>query len=125
MITEDIKLLVWKEATLLRHLASKEEKEALSLEKLNVPTFCGGIYKIMTGTTTYLNERALMLSFMCGHEYTLSLTTYEPIKGVSSRYDGLRYYTTLEFYTAQKGAKNETLIDYIKGEITEIELSDL
>lgn len=116
MISEELKTLVLTEANNLLIYATKEERDKLDFSLLDGqdPWLC--IYGQMTG---YCNgDRAFELVKLCGIPYSESIII---LKRATSfiEFGQLRYqrnFTAIELYINRKGAKNEELIAYLKGE---------
>lgn len=123
MITRELKEKVLLEAQGLREHATTEEKSKLDFSTLkpNDVTLC--IYGQMTGDC--FSERAECLCKKVTYPYSSALQDgYRTVNW--HYYDGsLRKLTPIEFYITEEGAKNETLISFIKGELQNLTVEDL
>lgn len=119
MISEELKKLAWREVLILHLLTSDQEKKKFDFSKLSPFSRTDSIYGMIAGDI--YSQRANSLAYLCGNEYSFTLNLYcKPISSTDKR-----NYTALEFYCAREGANNAAIIAYLKGEVNEIELTDL
>lgn len=84
------------------------------------PSFC--IYGQMTGDCR--SKRSLELLNKCTVPYSGSLVWLN--KNVKDDFKGYYSgYSPIEFYICQRGAKNKTLIDFLKGNRETLTIKDL
>lgn len=123
MITEELKTLVADEAQHLRTFATKEERERLDFSNLHPANDKRCIYgQMCRGCFT---DRATELVAQCAKPFSKFLTDYEPVpeeEGWVNKYSTRLYFSPIEYYIIQKGANNENLINYLKGETDQLDL---
>ncbi|MCE7039175.1 hypothetical protein [Dyadobacter sp. CY312] len=116
MITPELKLLVIEEATKLKEHATAEEIGELNLDRLNphFPDTC--IYGQMTGWC--YNERAIELLNLCATPFSKMIVEYIPAEVEAFRVGSrvMSCFSPIECYIFRNGSKNETLIQFLKGE---------
>lgn len=125
MITKKLKLAVIKEATKLRQHALPSERAQLDYFKLSPQNTLLCIYGQMTGNC--FSRRSSVLLELCAVPYSSNLKQSRKPYFVS--FSKFRYardtYSAIEFYIAQPKAKNKKLIEFIRGEIDDLQLQDL
>jgi hypothetical protein len=115
MINQKLKKAVVKEALLLRKHATQEEKRNLKINKLDGQSGVNCIYGLMTGWCS--SSRAVELLNKCAIPFSFSHNVYTPTtkRKFTNDINGFRsFYSPIEFYICQKGAKIEDLVNLIK-----------
>ncbi len=121
-----------QEIEALKKHATKEEIENLDFETFDPRAYSKCIYGQMTGDCH--SSRALRLIRKCtpvvineiGGFYSVFSDIKENINGKPTRKNihsnGRRFFSTLENYIVLIGAKNEEIIQYLKGETKTLKL---
>ena len=127
MITPELKKLVKQEADNLRKYASQEVRERLDADHLDFRDQYCCVYGQMAGDC--FNSYATKLLNQCTAPFSKSHVNYKNGSLKNSTFSNHRsevadetFYSPIEFYISQIGAKNENLIRYIKGETDKLEL---
>ena len=123
MIDNNLKALVIDEAAKLREHATESELNRINLQTFNPECKHTCIYGQMSGNC--FSARAINLLKECAKPYSVdNQLTIEPC-GNSFTYSEMRSFSPIEFYICQYGAKNATLIEYLRGERESITIEDL
>lgn len=122
MITVELKELVKQEADKLKEFAIKEELNRLDFKTLTPERIDLCIYGQMTGDC--FSDRSFDLVRKCSTPFSATRSFYSPSEARNVYYapPGRRPFSPIEFYISQRGAKNENLINYLKGLTTVLEL---
>jgi hypothetical protein len=130
MITNELKLKVIDEATKLKSWATQKELEKLNFNLLTPCNKNSCVYGQMTGNC--FNERATELLNCCAIPYSSDTEDYirTRVKSFNSknRTDWRNYawvFSAIEFYITQVKAKNNNLINYLKGVKKTLTIEDL
>lgn len=126
-ITERLKKLVVAEATLLRQNTTDEERTTLWVDRSGFNPFgvkeC--VYGLMTGSS--ISDRAIGLKNRSAKPYSCCLIGFAPPLRSErfALFAGSRYFSPLEYYVAQRLAKNDSLIAYLTGQRDTLTIADL
>lgn len=117
---------VIEEAKLLKQHATETERAELNFDNLDPSRVDRCIYGQMAGHC--FNDRATKLMRLCANTYFERITPitgeYKNIPELNSRQTH-RNFSPIEKYIAQPFAKNEVLINFLKGKTDELTLEDL
>ena len=121
MITEELKALVKDEAEKLKIHATPEELEKLDSSELDPEHTELCIYGQMTGDC--FSERAGELIIKCAQPYSTGLHNYHPAEAtLFGAFYSRDYYSPIEFYVSQDGAKPKSLINFLQSRSETINL---
>lgn len=123
---QDLIQKVIAEATKLREHATAQELDKLNFYTLEPRQGNLCIYGQMTGLC--FSDRATKLINKCANPFSRSIEEFD-IDGMLPKRFLRKYvfpsFTPIEFYIAQPGAKNEALIEFLKGERETLTPQDL
>lgn len=130
MITKKLKLKVIDEATKLKSCATQKELKKLNFNRLRPNDKSRCIYGQMTKNC--FNKRATELLNCCTVPYSSDTGDYirTRVKSFNDKnrtdwkYDNW-VFSAIEFYITQDSAKNNNLIDYLKGNKETLTIEDL
>ena len=113
---KDLIQKVIAEATALREHIDPMEVALLNFETLMPARTDLCIYGQMTGDC--FSERARYLIEQCATPFSSDLNSFFNVSEEQwkRRQFGTSYYSPIEFYICQPGAKNKALIEFLKGE---------
>lgn len=138
---KDLRSDVRQEADNIKKYATKEEISRLDFKSLDPKKIDRCIYGQMTGNCD--NERAVELITLCAKRYVkdnqLTMIRVDGFERIASRVNGetvdqlslrrasssyplTQHSSMIEAYILLPGAKNESLINYIKGETKALKL---
>ena len=121
MITKELKALVKDEAEKLKIHATPEETGRLDFKTLRHATRERCIYGQMTGDC--FSERAGELIIKCAQPYSTGLHNYHPAEAtLFGAFYSRDYYSPIEFYVSQDGAKPKSLINFLQSRSETINL---
>lgn len=120
---EELKKQVIIEATNLKKYATREELNRLIFDKLNPIDNSNCIYGQITGDC--YNSRASDLIKKCTSVYYDNMYIGSVVHSIDEVGYGERNCSPIELYITLNGAKNKTLIDFLKGEIDSLTIKDL
>lgn len=125
MVTKRLKLAVIEESTKLRQNARPSERARLNYFELSPQNTFLCIYGQMTGNC--FSRRSSVLLELCAVPYSSSLERSRNPNLDS--FPKFRYardtFSAIEFYIVQPKAKNKKLVEFIRGEINDLQLQDL
>lgn len=135
MITKTLKQLVKKEAKALLTHATKEERESLDFNNLDPDHKSRCIYGQMTGRCTSKRASQLIRK-SCEKVYRFgeagpidedAVLSGKPRKNRNDNLhswlpEPLEYFSPIEVYILNPGAKNKELIEYLRGERKTLDL---
>lgn len=125
-ISPELKAEVRKEAEALREQATDIELERLNFNRLEPMSRSYCIYGQIAGDCR--SQRATELLKACATPYSESLYVRpaklreEKRRKVTFEPKALTYFSPIEVYIVNEGAKRENLVSYLKGETSELEL---
>ena len=111
--------MVLQEADHLREHATDEEKGKLDFSQLEVSHYTMCIYGQMTGSCYSSRAFTLYSKLLDGESVDKSGYTFSVLNEKGNFKLNNPRCTPIEVYITMKGAKNESLISYIKGEIND------
>jgi hypothetical protein len=120
MITDELKALVKQEADNLKKFASEEELGRLDFSKMNPDLSKMCIYGQMNYSC--YSDRATELLNLCAMPYSDDIDRNLQSRSASFKDSRFRAFSPIEFYISQKDAKNENLINYLKGVTNTLDL---
>lgn len=123
MNIEELKKQVIIEVSNLKKYATKEELYRLNFDKLNPIDNSNCIYGQITGDC--YNSRASDLIKKCTRVYYDNMYIRSVVHSIDEVGYGERNCSPIELYITLNGAKNKTLIDFLKGEIDSLTIKDL
>lgn len=118
MITKKLKKLVLKEADNLKKFATVAERSNLNFDRLRPNNASHCIYGQMTGRC--YTKRAEELLNQCTVPYKDVYDVKKRTKDKTFKDGVFRAFSPIEMYILEQGAKNENLINYLKGETDQL-----